>query len=275
MSWTSIVEARKRSNGASREHLVRFMVELSGNASTLHYLAIQPAEIRNALRRQYLSAGVVEAVRPSLLRRGVGGAAFGEEPAYPPTGNHSLDRIIHAAISSPEMTVQTILGLDDTTFAAMRNPLESAMQTIAEERGLAAHLSLEEKERRVFDTWVKATTPLLNEALSSLGGHPSEFQAWITHEDNLRRFCLDVPSLDVLRDLAFTRDRNPQQPTEPNDALDWLVLQTGIPYVNIVVTENLWAHYANRVGGLAARYGTRVLADAEKLPGVLAENGCL
>jgi hypothetical protein len=181
----------------------------------------------------------------------------------------------YATISSPKLSVHVILNaLSDDTFSKMRTEESTTMRTAADIRSLDAQLSPQDKERLELSNWLTAHGHLLLEALTSLEVRSPDFLAWIARDDNLRRFCLDIPSLDVLLTLMVARDRNAGDATDENDGLDWRFLQTVIPYGNIVATENRWAHLANSTG-LAARSGTRVIANAAELPSVLAQEGCL
>jgi hypothetical protein len=95
--------------------------------------------------------------------------------------------------------------------------------------------------------------------------------SWLN--SNVVAFAEAVPSIDVSSRLLLARDRNPDHKTHQNDLLDLAFLEAAIPYGNIVVTENSWAHLAN-AEGLDRRYETTVIADARRLPEVLDEAGC-
>ena len=69
------------------------------------------------------------------------------------------------------------------------------------------------------------------------------------------------------------KDRNLDAAVHANDGEDLFFLRVGVPYGNIVVTENSWSHLANATG-LADKYGTIVVADAQRLPELLAKEGC-
>ena len=272
---TPVFDSRRGRDFARRERLATFMVELSGNTSMIPHVAVQPAEMRNAIRRQYLGSGETEPIRASVLRRGMSGAFGDTAPQLSLTGDPVRDAVEYATISSPEISVHAILNaLSDDTFSRMRAEESTTMRTAADIRRLDAQLSPEDKERLECSNWLTANGLLLWEALTALEARSPDFLAWIAREDNLRRFCLDIPSLDVLLTLMVARDRNAGDATDENDGLDWRFLQTVIPYGNIVATENRWAHLANSTR-LAVRSGTRVIADAAELPLVLAQEGCL
>jgi hypothetical protein len=101
-----------------------------------------------------------------------------------------------------------------------------------------------------------------------------QFYKWLGEADHLDRFTDELHGLNVSTTLMLARDRNPDHEVHENDGRDYAFLGVAIPYGNIVVTENSWAHFANATG-LADKYGTSVIARTSELPEVLAQQGCI
>lgn len=272
---TPIFEAVGSTDPTRRERFVRFIVELSGNRSMLPHTSLQPAELRNAVRRLYQGGTAVEEVREAVIHWGVGGA-FGEtELSIPMSGNPIIDQRCRAALLSPEASVLTILrARGNGTYASLRTSESETMQTVASVRAQDAALESATRERIECENWLESVVLILVDALAHLRIDRQEFMSWLGQGENLQRFCRCIPSTDIVLTLMFSRDRDPNAATDQNDGLDWRYLQTTIPYGNIVLTENKWAHHANQ-NGLSERYGVRIMADTTQLPEVLAEEGCV
>jgi hypothetical protein len=74
--------------------------------------------------------------------------------------------------------------------------------------------------------------------------------------------------------LTLARDRDLVRGIHPNDVRDVFWLGVAVPYANLVVAENFWAHHV-RAEHLDTKYGTVVITDARELPRELAALGCL
>jgi hypothetical protein len=108
--------------------------------------------------------------------------------------------------------------------------------------------------------------------VEELGIDQATFSQWLSA--NLVPFSEDVPDACVVNRLLLARDRSEDNKTHPNDLKDFTFLKVGIPYGNIVVTENSWAHLA-RTEALDAKYETTVIADLRDLPTQLVSQKCL
>jgi hypothetical protein len=241
----------------------------------LPHTSLQAAELRNAARRIYQGSMAVEGVRESVIHWGVSGAFGQAELSLPLSGNPKIDQKVRAAMHSPEASVLTILrARDNGTYGSLRASESETMQAVANVRAQDAALEPATKERIECGNWLKSVVLILADALTRLQIDHRDFMAWLNLGDNLQRFCRSIPSTDILLTLMFSRDRDPNAATDQNDGLDWRYLQTTIPYANIVLTENKWAHHANK-NKLSERYGVRIIADITQLPEVLVEEGCI
>lgn len=77
-------------------------------------------------------------------------------------------------------------------------------------------------------------------------------------------FFDEVPSLDVDRTLCIFRDRQWNRRIDDNDMNDIGYLSKAIPYCDVVLVENLWAH-AIRTQGLDEKYNTKVFTNLKDL----------
>ena len=100
---------------------------------------------------------------------------------------------------------------------------------------------------------------------------PSELLA---DEERRLRFAADIHQPHIWSTIMFERDRNPHDSTKIGDGRDGAFLALSIAYANIVVTENRWAHLANKTD-IAKQYVTTVFASLGNLPDALAREGCL
>ncbi|NPD27450.1 hypothetical protein [Corallococcus exiguus] len=217
----------------------------------------------------------VEEVREAVIHWGASGAFGQAELSLPLSGNPKIDQTVRAALHSPEASVLTILrARDNGAYDSLRASESETMLTVASVREQDVALKSEARERTECGNWLKSVALTLADALTHLQINRRDFMTWLSQGENLQRFCRGVPSTDILLTLMFSRDQDPNAATDQNDGLDWRYLQTTIPYANIVLTENKWAHHANK-NKLSERYGVRIMADITRLPEVLAEEGCI
>ncbi len=273
LTQQNIEETATRRNQESRERLARFMIDLSQNHSMLYGNALNGAEIACALRRCYLAQPAGD-LRKWVLHHGLH-ASYGRR-FVPNTGNVEVDRLMLETFRDPEMAVVAIVNYldDDDVVADSRKEDDAGAARLAAIRTLDADLAPREKRRRELAKLFNAGSfaERVMDVAAELGIWREAFHQWTLSADNRQRLAELLPEIDIAAELMFRRDRNPSALNDRNDVKDLEFLRVGITYGNIVVTENLWTSLANSAG-IAAKYGTVVIADLRKLPGELERIG--
>jgi hypothetical protein len=264
----NIAEASKSENVERRKRMAAFMVDLSRNYCLISHTAASVAEARSSLRTVVEPTRKVDEVRPGLLRWGFG-HAFGRRPiasedAFAPAANEVIDY--------PELSIHQIVHcMDRDELRSLFMDESAAMEKVKAVRAMDQSLESAEHLRRELSNFPRDwLAPLLNE----LGIGVAVFEAYVADATKLSDFWHSVPSVDILFTLMLARDRNADAETGDNDARDLSFMRLALPYSNVVLAENLWSHVANSTG-LAAKYGTTVIADLGLVPDLLREQGCL
>jgi len=261
---SNLAEVSHPSNEARRRRLAEFMVEISGNTSMVNPRPLRRCELKHALASMFVKTRG-RCPRSGTVRWGVF-AALGREPS-------SDNPMLHQVLYEPELSVLAMVhatGRD--SVEAMRNldKKAAAVAITARNAGLDADTRRLAEYGALFASGT--TADQLLEVAAELQIPRAALDPWL--EANLVAFAEAVPSIDVASRLLLARDKNSDHKTHQNDLLDFAFLKVAIPYGNIVVTENSWAHLAND-GKLGERYQTTILADARSLPEVLKAEGCL
>lgn len=278
-SLVNALEGMIHRDGARRERLARFMVDLSGNISILPEFAVRPTEIRNLLRRTF-NRGDEVPVRPGILARGLFNA-FGKQLRI----GGGRDEVNAAALEyahTPEIAVQLLLeAADDRTSIEQTRAWEAARVSAfeqARQRGADAGLSLQQRRAvEVVSVGNQKGSPVheLLQSAQEMGIPAKEFfDRFMTDPAAFINFAHTIPTFDVLSTLLLARDQDLVRNIDPNDLRDLLQLSVAVPYSNIIVVENYWGHQI-RATKLAEKYGTTVLCDTREILDALSVIGCI
>ena len=269
-------EASESTDPQRRERFARFIVDLSANHSMLNHETILEGELYRAIQKIFLKQTQTLQLRHRLVGRGIHtaqGRKYGVS-----TGDPMLNEVVGEALKDPEFAVDGIVHAVDRDTERMAWALDrKAAQVIDGIRKIDADKTMAERHRLELYNFFKSgtTATMLTRVLTEhLLVDPADFYRWLATDDNVELFGAELSSIHVQLTLMLHRDRNPQCPVRPNDLKDLTFLGIVVPYANIVVTENQWAHFI-RSSGLGTKYGTRVLTRTDDLPGVLTEEGCL
>jgi hypothetical protein len=258
-----------------RRRLAAFMVDLSRNHSLVNDTAVIIPEMRHAVLRRFAGKEPTSPIRSILVQRGMTAAIAGRKPLIH-TGNEAMDLLLTDAAHEPEVSVEALVHTATRAhIASFRRQDEDTNEIVAQVRQIDAHLKIEERRRLEFTNLLRdgALADLLRSLFTETRVDAAPFFNWLWTGENVVRFVQDVPGIDVMATLMLYRDRNREHATHRNDGRDFSFLKVAIPYGNVVVTENFWAHLALSTG-FAAKYGTTVIAKTTMLPEVLATAGC-
>jgi hypothetical protein len=154
---------------------------------------------------------------------------------------------------------------------AMRESEKAAVEKVRAVRAMDQPLPHDEHHRRELSNFPRDwLAPLLAE----LGISRSSLEAYVADSSRLHEFWHSIPGVDVMTHLMLARDRNPDAQTHDNDVRELTFMRLAVPYANVLLAENLWAHLANATG-LASRYETTVVSELARLPDALRDQGCL
>lgn len=261
---SNLAEVSHPADEGRRQRLADFMVELSGNTSMVNPRPLRRCELKHALASMFFKTGS-RCPRSRTVRWGVF-AALGKEPSSDPP-------LLHQALYEPELSVLAMVhATDRDSVEAMRSldKKAAAVAITARNAGLDADTRLLAEYRALFASGTTAEQLVV--VAAELQIPRDVLDPWL--EENLVAFAQAVPNIDVSSRLLLARDKNHDHKTHRNDLLDFAFLEVAIPYGNVVVTENSWAHLAN-AEKIGERYETTIIADARRLPEVLTEAGCL
>ena len=91
-------------------------------------------------------------------------------------------------------------------------------------------------------------------------------QERLESEEYAFEWIQDFPAIYTHVNLTVERDIQRHRDIQPNDLNDIMALSVAIPYCDVVVTENFWAHIASQVG-VDDLYNTEVASDIEEVFG--------
>lgn len=89
-------------------------------------------------------------------------------------------------------------------------------------------------------------------------------QERLESEEYAFEWIQDFPAIYTHVNLTVERDLQQHRDIQPNDLNDLMALSVAIPYCDVVVTENFWAHIASQVG-VDELYNTKVTSDIEEV----------
>jgi hypothetical protein len=273
---SNLIEAGEPNDEERRHRIASFMVEMSRNFSWSHPKTTDTQEAERSIRQHILEEREVAAVRPNLIRWGIDAATFGKVMKVD-TDDRFLEVIAGQAMHEPEFSVLWLMHASDrTTVGNLRVfDVEGAAKIDGIRRSSGNATADRRRPHEMFHLLSSGSfAEKVHEILKRLQVPASVFETWLVDGGRLLQLTNDMPAVDVEFVLLAARDRNTQDRTHPNDFKDMMFLKQAIPYANIVVTENRWAHLANATG-LAEKYGTRVIASLDDLPQALNEERCV
>lgn len=259
-----------------RRRLAEFMVGLTMNHSTLHSVVLEAHELDRAVATVYCEQADAPLLRPRVLERGLGAAMMGGTPRIP-ADTPQLEEVVREVFLQPEISIGV---LSQPTAPKALDEYRSDNRSIAAVldgiRRVDASLAVGQRKRHELTNLFRqgSAAARLQACLRCRGIQEDAFYQWLWSGDRLLQFAEAVPGIDVLGTLMLHKDRNLDAAVHPNDGQDLFFLRVALPYANVVVTENSWAHLANATG-LAEKYGTIVVASAQRLPDILAKEGCV
>jgi hypothetical protein len=271
---SNLHEAAEPMNEDRRKRAADFMVETSGNTCWMHSVTTSLLEAERAVRKHFLGHSTLAAIRPNLLHWGMDMAAAGY-PLDVYIADESASAIANQVLREPEFSKAFLAhALSRETIHRHRENSIQAAERMAQVR--ATNAPLPPARRRALEMLslfeAGAFAERIQFILGSLDVPFPTFMEWLKTGRNLLELTGDMPGIDTQFTIVEARDRNSQDKSQANDFKDVELLKQAIPYGNIVVTENRWAHLAN--AGLAKKYGTRVIASLRDLPAVLRDEGC-
>lgn len=276
LTGANVDEVMKPDSLEQRRVMANFMVDLSANHSLVHHREVVLVELRRTVQQLYLARPVSVDVRSRILQRGVHAALVGHPPPTVRGLPVAIAKLLADVGSEPEMSVSLLTAEGGHNIVregrAENRAVAAALGAV---RKNDAHRSLDERFQMEIPNLLEGALgeALVAEVLEPLNIDPPAFFGWLREPRNALAVRAAVPGLEVMGTLMFTRDRNADNPAHENDGDDFALLQVAIPYANIVVTENSWAHIA-RQARLDRRFGSVILARLHDLPLALAQAGC-
>jgi hypothetical protein len=260
---SNLIEVAEPNDQGRRERTAQFMVDLSGNHSFSKPEPVADLEMNHAIRSVFLGEQVDPFPREKLVAWGIE-FALGRRMVGP--------EFLVQALNEPEASVLALVhavGRDGVAEGRRLDERAAEAARVARGRGDRS-ARVGEELTALFGSGSFATR--LYGQVEYLGIEHKLFARWL--EGNQERFAAGMPNVDVELRLLLARDQNQHHATHRNDLKDFIFLKLAIPYGNMVVTENSWAHLA-RAEKMDLQYGTTVMADLRDLPTLLAREGCL
>ena len=124
------------------------------------------------------------------------------------------------------------------------------------------------RDQILFKMWLKFAAAGLD--LDPLDVNLYAYSLGDSEGDDALELFKQFPATYTYVSLSISRDLQKQRPIQQNDIDDLMALSVAIPYCDVVVTENMWAHEA-KANDLDEIYDTTVLSDLEDLIPILEE----
>lgn len=277
VSIVNLLEATSHKQQKRRERLARFMVDLSGNLAILPFMAVYPWEIKNAVRAAF-SDFLLLRIRAALVVRGVHNA-LGKRMRIDGLSPDEEAQVLEK-FNGPDMSVELLLaeGNARELHEAARKGDEEIAQLYERRRAASAAARLSPEKRfglevaELFSQGVGGKWFM--QGLKEVGVSLEDCFAQLKAKNKEMEFFRGMPSINVFLSLIATRDQELTRPIDRNDYKDIMGLAVGMPYCNLVVSENHWGHMAKRLK-CDKQYNTVLITDARELPKKLAGMGCV
>lgn len=264
---TNLMEIAAWHDEAERVSGIEFLVDLSQNHSLVSALVMRDGETMVSVLRLYKRLEVQPTLRTGVLRLGM---EYALGAVNRQTGDPGTDKLLRMVSLHPRLTVAAVARTHDAVVKTKRD-VQPLFEKAKKVRELDQSLNYNERLRRELEVSYAECTPQL---LAPLGVDRDAFAQWLGSYENRKAFWGSVPSVDVSLKLFMTQQKNVDAIIEANDVQDIQLLQLGIPYANIVVTEKPWAHVTQQAK-LDRQYNTTVLSTLGALEDALREHDCL
>jgi hypothetical protein len=263
---TNVAEMAEWKDEASREQRMQFLVELSQNYALLPSLTMRAYETIRVIQTRFMQNVFTGGLREIVLRWGFA-HALGRLSDPPKTGNPAQDRALELAMLHPVLSVELIAHDIHHASVQSKQAVVPLFDKAVQVRLFDQSLSYDERLRRELSVSF-AECP--RELIEAAGADPDKFRMWLNTGNNRHEFWLSVPSVDILLRSFLERDKDKRAAIELNDVNDLLLLQLGLPYANVVLTDKRWLEAVRR-SKLDQRYNCVALTKLQDLPDALRQ----
>lgn len=249
LSLNHLIETRKRKEPKSRERLIEFMSNVSKSYTILPFSVTTDAEIRSAILRR-LGFCTIN-IKDFVIRKGIS-HMFGGRSKITGKMPESLKNLMIEWLNTPEIFEESLKRLVSVNDI---NPFIDKIKELENERSWYANI-VKDKQRRhkfvlarnmmsvlspkIVEIWIELCIELSIELNVSI----PIFKNW-TEKDWIN-FIKEIPTFYVPFSLSYSSESNFERSITINDVFDISHLSIAIPYCDIVLPDQEFAHFAKQ-----------------------------
>ena len=270
LSLVHSIETRKNKNLKQRERLAKFMVTLSRGITIRPYTSIIKAEVKSAIFKR------VNREYPDIKNRifliGISGM-FGSKATFVPSTPDAkplpkhIEKQILEKIDSQEILFKSfLLETEESKKEEMAGEafFKDTIKKMEDIRNKENKIKDKDARYRVCLAryFIQEICPIMARIGINEKIPKEELGSKLGSSEYLQKFLEDIPSLNVLFNLTYKRDRQTHRDIKENDFWDIASLAIAIPYCDVFITEKMFASLAKE-SKLDKTYNTKILTLSE------------
>ena len=264
ISAVHIIETARNEHKDRRERLANFIADLSKSYGILPYISVRQQEIENAILLKLGNTPKYN-IGEIAINRGVAHMLGMELPKNVFSADYEKFLI---KVNQLEKFVATMM-IDFISRELVNELKQEDIDSIADyEKSRQMKNEELSKEMRlrvaIMEMAYDRLFPVIIEQLRKMGIDPKPFVDSFTDIEDWKRFFFSMPTMDIWINLHVLRDSDKGKAVHRNDTNDMTFLSIAVPYCDIVVTENYWAHHL-KSNGYDKKYNTTILTDLTEL----------
>jgi hypothetical protein len=257
-------ESTTRTKDESREGMAKLIKNLSDGCSILPMTSVLKTEIWYSVKSK-MGEKIILDPKKMVFGKGIdfstGSYLDSIEVKSDKVPQDVINQIFTKIKSSPSEVAEFLLAKYETSLLRTEEEIQEEIDELENFRKSIETLSKEKKEIRLIDALIpEFINPTFNEIINKKNIYPETF----FKNNNKRDFIDSLPSFYTYYKLLFSIMNNKTRKIDKNDNKDLFFLSVAIPYCDVVVTENYWAHEANKAK-LGEKYNTKIFANLDEL----------
>jgi hypothetical protein len=264
ISAVHIIETARSVDKARRIRLANFISQLSKSYGILPYISVREQEITNAILIK-LGKQPIYNIGEIAINRGMAHILGMELPKVPLLPDYEK-YLIEVNQLEPFIAKMMIDFISRELVEELKNEDIDAIADYEKARHLKNEKLSKEMRLRVaiMEMAQDRIIPIIIEQLKKMSIIPRPFVDSFNDIMDWKNFFFSMPTMDIYINLHVLRDSDKGKPIHRNDTNDIAYLSIAVPYCDIVVTENYWAHQLVS-NGYDRKYNTTILTDLTEL----------
>ncbi|MGJ4789516.1 hypothetical protein [Leptospira koniambonensis] len=262
------IETMSALNRDRRTRLSQVISDVSRTCSIQPYLYLEQSELKNAIKKIFSMDTLdlkIEAIKEDFLSSSGLNSDFIQVTA----ANQEVKEFVENFLKRDDLFLKlNERDFDSDTLDFIENTNKESLEVLKDlEKDRSKFLEMPENiqyKKIVAEYFLQKMLPMIPGILKELNIEREEFTNKIVKENLFYELCEDIPTLNVRAKLTYRSIRDIGRPIHKNDMKDQAFLSIAVPYCDIVVTENVWVHYA-KSEKFDEKYNTLMLTSIDEL----------